>query len=113
MRAFADCHGKDEFERTQHIRNLDFRSSYLHTKKQAIALMRQYCPHYNNFKPDLLIHLPDDCLIRIAREGSPAVYVETESILTKEMADVMKADEFDLHQTIPGGERKVYRFWWD
>lgn len=113
-RAFSDCHGTEK-EQTEGMkrRNLDFRSSYLLTREQAVKVMSKYCKSYNEFRPDLLEHLPFGCLVRIAREGSAAVYVETETGLPimQVAAEKMLADEFDLHQTI--GDRKVYRFWWD
>jgi len=111
-RAFADCHGTDkEQNEGMERRNLDFLSSYLLTREQAIKVMGKYCKSYNWFAPDLLKFLPDGCLVRIARESSPAIYVETDQEIPKETTEKMLADEFALHQTI--GERKVYRFWWD
>jgi hypothetical protein len=114
-RAFADVHSDKPFEETQHIRNLDFRCSILYTKDEAVALMQRYCPSYNSFTPESLYHLPDDCHIRIAREGSPAVYVETTKALSDNLMSMMDADEFDLYQTI--AKRfpllYVYRIWWD
>jgi hypothetical protein len=111
-RAFSDCHGTEK-EQTEGMnrRNLDFRSSYLLTREQAVKVMSKYCKSYNEFRPDLLKLLPDGCLIRIAREGSAGLYVETEQEIPKSTAEEMKVDEFDLYQTI--GDRKVYRFWWD
>jgi len=34
-----------------------------------------WCGSYNDFTADLLLKLPDDCKVVLAREFSPAIYI--------------------------------------
>lgn len=85
-------------------RNLNWRASAPVTRDEAIAIMQETCPSYNEFKPSLLRKLPADAMVTLAREGSVCIYVDKVSPAT---AGSLKADEFGGKQ---GG---LCRIWWD
>jgi hypothetical protein len=93
---------------------LDFACSVLLPKHEAWDVLNKYVQSYNAFTPDLLDHLPEDSMVRIAREGSVCLYVrsnelnsfsedELESLVFRDMG----ADECQYNNK---GE---YRIWWD
>ncbi len=118
MRAYADCHGKGEYdyraERSVegYSRNLEYRSPGTVSVTDAVAIMKAAIGSgYNEFKPELLRLLPKQARVRLAREGSVCVYVETISDGLEELQEKMKADEFDKTETTNGVN--TYRIWWD
>jgi hypothetical protein len=60
---------------------------------------------YNAFAPSLLLKLPADSKIYLAREGSVCVYVETKANIRNRKA--LKADNFWREKN---GQ---YGIWWD
>ena len=112
-RAYCDCHsvkpwgeGNENVANSQ--RSLNFRASVSIPRDEAVRILRKYVKGYNEFKPALLLQLPETCSIRIAREGSVCVYVESAEVLD---VDKMKVDEF--HRVDDYGTFCVYRLWWD
>jgi hypothetical protein len=74
--AFSDCHGSEADMRAGcETRNLSFRAPGSLPVSEAMPLMAEACPSYNNFAPELLALLPADAQVTIAREGSVAIYV--------------------------------------
>lgn len=94
-------------------RRLHFLSTIVLNRDRAETLLRKYYPALEDFDPSCIKLLPDDSLVRIGREYSLVLYVEssTDPADMETIAHKMKANEFSLHQTI--GERNVYRIWWD
>ena len=45
MQAYADCHGNEPFEQTQHYRNLDFRAPVPVPRDEAIEIMSKAVEH--------------------------------------------------------------------
>jgi len=88
-------------------RNLDFLASDWMPRDEAKAVLQKYVPGYNLFHPDLLEHLPASTEVRIAREGSVALYVRGARLPS---AAKMSADE--RHNVDLMGTRCV-RYWWD
>ena len=114
--AYADCwdyHSKGVFDSQawQAVsvrRSLDFLASKWLARDEAQWVMQQWVKDYNGFQPDLLARLPAKALIRIAREGSVAIYVRNVARLPT--ARRMEADEkfaADLLGVI------CVRYWWD
>ena len=149
-KAYADCGPVEErFERgegdislsdnerfealvdeTMEIRNLGFRASQAVDPATAQAIMEKIVPSYNEFKPNLLGLLPDDCKVVIAREGSVCIYVQRGDKKIPSRSK-LKASEYDLlnetvyntrehykggtrHRPTPyGGFQGELRIWWD
>jgi hypothetical protein len=94
-------------------RNLHFLCTVLLTVKQAAELLEKYVGRCNMFDPVALFHLPRNGMVRVGREYSACIYVTVPQLIHKTIADKLKADEFDLHQSIGLHCHHVYRFWWD
>ena len=94
-------------------RQLHFLSTIALNRDRAGTLLKKYHPACEDFDPSCIKLLPDDSLVRIGRECSLVLYVEsfTGPAEMETIAQNMNANEFSLHQTI--GERNVYRIWWD
>ena len=88
-------------------RNLDFLASRWLSRDDAKWVLQQWVKGYNLFHPDLLDHLPASAEVRIAREGSVALYVKGKRLPG---AAKMSADE--KHQVDLMGTLCV-RYWWD
>lgn len=107
--AYADCgimeessdEAWGEFEKR---RNLNYRASQAVDKQTAKALLEKAVVGYNGFTPDLLDHLPDDCEVTIAREGSVCLYVKGDNLPVDDLTSI--ADECNFKN----GE---LRLWWD
>jgi hypothetical protein len=84
-------------------RNLNWRASAPVTRDEAISIMQETCPSYNEFEPNLLKKLPANASVTLAREGSVCIYVDKVGAAT---AKNMKADEWHAKD----GE---VRIWWD
>ena len=109
--AYSDCH---EHHANGYIpqRNLDFCCPVTIGLVEATRLLRRYVPGYNSFNPALLKLLPPRCRVRLAREGSVCLYVETRAPLdAKTLRQRMGCDAFDLYQQL--GQTRVYRLWWN
>jgi hypothetical protein len=104
MQAYADAHGDRPFSETESIRNLDFRAHAPVIRDDAVAIMREACPGYNEFKPDLLNLLPVKAQVLLAREGSVCIYVSGELPANP----LMLADEWNYYP-----ESDQTRIWWD
>ena len=103
LEAYADSHPQ-AIEATMYSRRkLDWRAPASVSRDEAIAIMRETCPSYNEFAPDLLKKLPADARVTLAREGSVCVYVDKTGTAT---AHTLKADEFNSK----GNETRI---WWD
>jgi hypothetical protein len=113
LRAYADCHGNnDSFVEPMRDRNLNFCHALAISKTAAVKIMKKAIPDgYNEFDAELLDQLPRESRIRIAREGSVCVYVETPNG-SQINQEGLKADEFDLYQTNSDGTQ-THRIWWD
>jgi hypothetical protein len=108
VRAYADCNM--EWEEGAKLRNLDFKASGPVNRDEAVDIMALALNRdgsYNDFTPDVLSLLPEDAEVWLAREGSVAVYVRSNS--TKQWLHKMNADEAD----IVGDDEEYYRMWWD
>ena len=105
MLAYGDCNNLIS-------RNLDWRASEFVSRDKAISIMKRYVPSYNDFEPDLLLNLPEDCHIRLAREASVCMYVMTDE---KPDARLMKVDEIseDVEIIENNVMVKIWRLWWD
>jgi len=110
--AFCDLKDKPPND-WESMRRLHFLSTVLLTIREANQLLAKYHGECNGFDPVCLFCLPRICRIRIGREYSLVIYVETQDFIGEEIARKMKADEFSLHQSVGIGGRTVYRFWWD
>ncbi len=111
LKAYSDCHTR---HRSSLIpdRNLDFCCPVTVSRDEAQRLLRRYVPGYNAFQPKRLQALPSDCRVRLAREGSVCLYVETETLLQESaMRRALECDRCDLYQTWNG--TRTYRLWWD
>jgi len=112
--AFYDCWDNkgETWERVANIRNLEFLATRYLPRDDAQAVMEQWVQGYNNFTPSLLSRLPADCEVRIAREGSPCIYVKIPwgSKVKLPTAKRMAADERD-EMTLQSS--RVVRYWWD
>jgi len=82
--------------------------------------MTDAVPSYNIFEPRLLLALPEDSQIFIARESSVCIYVLGE--MDKKLQKKMKAAEFDFYDVndnvfMTGKDKinkiKQTRIWWD
>ena len=74
--------------------------------------MARYVSSYNEFLPKLLLALPPTCRVRLARESSVCIYVETDTVLDeKQTRHEIRCDEFELCQVLGGVH--TYRLWWD
>jgi hypothetical protein len=106
-KAYADCNDPRPFEVTMGIRNLNFKASEPVPRDIAIAILKESVPQgYNNFEAELLQHLPEDCIVTIAREGSVCIYVHGNPV-EMPSGEMMSADECD---TV---EPHIVRYWWD
>lgn len=100
--AYSDCH-----EQKAGPRNLDFRASEYVRKWEAIRILEKYVFKYNDFEWSALTHLPEDCKIALAREGSVCIYVKfAEPVDFRDIGWLMKADEISE-------EGEEVRYWWD
>jgi len=93
-------------------RDLDWRAAEFVSRDEAISIMKRYVPSYNDFEPDLLLNLPEDCLIRLAREGSVCMYVMTDKKLDQRalLADEMSEGVQCLEENKTA---RIVRLWWD
>ena len=119
--AYADCWDyKPEpgvfigpgWEAVSARRNLEFLATRYLPRDEAKWVMQQWVKEYNNFTPDVLDALPPEAMVRIAREGSPAIYVKLPYGCKRKCptAKRMAADERDemaLQSSL------VVRYWWD
>lgn len=108
--AYSDCHRHNPGGYIPQ-RNLDFCCPVTVSLPEAIRLLGRYVPGYNAFDPALLKVLPPKCRVRLAREGSVCLYVETRAPLDHTLRRRLKCDEFDLYQQ--HGQTRLYRLWWD
>jgi len=94
-------------------RNLDFLASRWLSRDDAKWVLQQWVKGYNEFHPDLLDHLPASAEVRIAREGSVALYVARPfgSKMRLPSAAKMAADE--KHEDIDLLGTRCVRYWWD
>ena len=109
--AYSDCHRHHTGSYVPE-RNLNFCCPITVSLSQARRLMARYVSSYNEFLPKLLLALPATCRVRLARESSVCIYVETDAVLdeTKTRHET-RCDEFNLCQVL--GEVRTYRLWWD
>ena len=113
--AYADCwdyhpevgYDADAWAAVAKRRNLDFLASEWLPRDEAKAALEQWVQGYNLFHPGLLDHLPASAEVRIAREGSVALYVKGKRLPS---AAKMSADE--KHNVDLMGTPCV-RYWWD
>ena len=116
--AYADCwdlhpwptgpYINPDWERVARLRNLEFLATRYLPRDDAQAVLEQWVKQYNGFKPSLLSRLPEDCEVRIAREGSVCLYVKSKAKLPT--AKRMAADERDEMML---QSSRVIRYWWD
>lgn len=101
---YVDCWMKD-FQVASKLRNLDTKAQYAVSRQEAYDIVSEFITGYNAFTPKLILQLPEDSKITIAREGSVCLYVETEEPLT-DLVENGFCDELDY-------DGKEYRLWWD
>lgn len=109
--AYSDWHSHHD---GAHIpgRNLHFCSPVTVGLADARRLLNRYVPGYNRFEPKRLKTLPSACRVRVAREGSVCLYVETTEVLDAvQTTRDLRCNEFDLCQVL--GSVRTYRLWWD
>jgi len=105
--AYYDCaHDDDPLEIRLKRRNLSFRASQAVDRDTSFAILENLVPGYNNFCPELLLHLPEGCEIFIAREGSVCLYVKGK--LPKKLWRKLDSDEWDYSD-----QSDETRIWWD
>jgi hypothetical protein len=119
--AYADCwdyHPEGAFDAPKwdavgKRRNLEFLASRWLSRDDAKWVLQQWVKGYNLFHPDLLDHLPAKAQVRIAREGSVALYVARPfgSKMRLPSAAKMAADE--KHDDIDLLGTRCVRYWWD
>jgi hypothetical protein len=113
--AYADCwdyHPEVTFDAPKwdavaKRRNLSFLASRWLTRDDAKWVLQQWVKGYNLFHPDLLDHLPASAEVRIAREGSVALYAKGGRLPS---AAKMAADE---KHTVDLLGTPCVRYWWD
>ena len=108
MRAFADC---NEEQSSSHRMTI-YHAVYPVNRKEAAELMDRALggESYNRFRSELLLQLPAGSRVRLAREGSVAVYAQTPGYLdVKEVKKEMKADSVTLERD---GAMPLYRIGW-
>lgn len=103
--AYADASGKHSDADGYRLRNLNFRASAAVSRDEAIAIMREACPSYNEFKPSILRGLPPDARVTLAREGSVCVYVAG--------ALYFKTSDFKADESGYNADTGESRLWWD
>jgi hypothetical protein len=93
-------------------RNLEFLATRYLPRDEAKWVMQQWVKQYNEFTPELLDRLPEEAMVRIAREGSPAIYVKLPFGCKRKCptAKRMAADERD---EVALQSSLVVRYWWD
>jgi hypothetical protein len=117
--AYLDCWSHRDFMEVESLRNLQFRASDFVSRDEAVAILSDVMDGYNNFEPKLLLKLPEDCKVVIAREGSVCVYVDCK--VSGKLARSMKVDENNFVDeerpyaaAIPGYSTVgLTRLWWD
>lgn len=102
LEAYADAHPVEQSNANAR-RNLNWRASAAVSPAEAISIMEETCPSYNEFTPELLKQLPSDAKVTLAREGSVCIYVDKVGDAT---VGNLKADEFD-------NDGANVRIWWD
>ena len=110
-KAYADC-WMDTWEAGSKHRNLNFKASEFVPRNEAYDICSRAIPEgYNEFTANLIEELPNDVMIKIAREGSVALYVKTIDQKTLDMTleetNHLRADE--VHYQEDG----TLRLWWD
>jgi hypothetical protein len=110
MYAFGDAHGALEDMQnaaSNENRKLTFIASYGIPQEDAVRILYQAVPTYNDFEAEEVdARFPFDCYIYIARVYSPCIYVKQNDTPLPSMGEVM-ADECEEIQ--PG----LFRYWWD
>lgn len=114
--AYADCWDffpeRDGYgpgwAKVERRRSLDFLATKWLPRDDAKWVMQQWVKGYNAFDPSLLDHLPAKAQVRIAREGSVAIYVRGSQ--RTPTAATMQADERHVVNLL--GVPCV-RYWWD
>jgi len=101
-RAYGDLHDLPH-------RELGFAATYWVDRDTAHFIMRHCVPSYNDFRASIIKELPDNCLVRIAREGSVCLYVLHD--FKRFENNIMKADECDTQVDHDLG--CITRLWWD
>lgn len=104
LEAYADAHPVEQ-PNAYSRRKLDWRASTSVSRDEAIAIMTETCPSYNEFSPKVLRKLPASARVTLAREGSVCVYVDRIGSASLNARD-LKADEFSH----ANGETRI---WWD
>jgi len=121
--AYADCwdyHPKvsapyidvPAWEAMEQRRNLEFFASRWLPRDDAQWIMEQWVKGYNNFAPSVIGMFPEAALLRIAREGSPCLYVKLPYGCKAKLPTAKRvlADERD--EVFLQSSRCV-RYWWD
>jgi hypothetical protein len=104
-KAYSDCWMP--WEEGSQLRDLDFRASEPVSRDEAREIMQEAIPNsYNAFQARLLLQLPADSRVTIAREGSVCIYVKGK--LPDRLCQSMLADEFTYDPA-----RDETRIWWD
>jgi hypothetical protein len=101
LAAYCDCNRAGSMDG----RNLNFRASGSVSKEVAMTIMQSALAlygSYNEFTPEKLDLLPDDCQITLAREYSVCVYVKP----ALKTIPSMGQDE-------TGNKNGETRIWWD
>lgn len=119
IRAYADAtkdkkFSKLKFTAATKFRNLDFNGEFVSPgeAKQMIKVIDTY----NNFTSKIgteMINTPGVTEVRIAREGSPAMYFKTTNpkTLRNKLKQDGEADEVDIESR--NGNIFTVRAWWD
>lgn len=119
MEAYIDSHDVSGLSDNEVYkrRNLHYYAPHALNRSEVIAIMTDAVPSYNIFEPRLLLALPEDSQIFIAREFSVCIYVLGE--MDKKLQKKMEADEFDYYDVNDNvfmtGKNKIKqtRIWWD
>ena len=102
-KAYGDCWKGGNYSE----RNLDFLASEWLTRNEAFRIMSKYVTGYNAFEPSLIMQLPPDAQVMIARKCSVCLFVKTAiNIDISTCIESLKCDGADYNK----GELSI---WWD
>ena len=108
--AYADSAGIP-FKVAEGIRNLDWNGEY--TDAMTLAKQVQIVGEYNDFNPQVigkvLLYCGFNAQYRLAREGSPALYIKGWQGSIETLKAIAQADEADVYE----GNGTEIRLWWD
>ena len=104
-----------EGEKGKNERILHFKATEELTPKQAYEVLKKVVQGYNSFDAENILGIPENCKVRLAREGSVCLYVKSKEALSEsKLRKLTNGEEVDLWES-PKKNKKyyVYRLAWD